>query len=663
MVTDPLQRYPEERRLATVLFADVQGFTALAEQLDFETVSDMIKDISKRLDKVIEAHNGYIDKHLGDGVMGVWGAPFAGDNDAEEAVAAGLDMIRALDDFCKKTQIPGAEELMLRVGINSGLVFAGYIGTRNEYTMIGDTVNVASRLEQIAEPGTVVIGENTLRLVRGSFRVHRLEPFRAKGKTEMMQPYAVEGRLAAPGRFRYQSADSLITNMVGRNQELEKLEAFYDQVFESGRASMVLLSGDVGIGKSRLMMEFGNKIEERSDKINILSTRGLSQASRIPFYLWRVLLRNRFGVRDEDPSQTANEKWNRGVESVWESGEQKTRLEVTEILGSMMGLSGENNFESDERLQRVFFLMRELLKRISVRKQLILFFDDLQWGDRESLQLLSSFLTSEEDPFPMLVVGGARTEFLKNQSQWHNLSRVMLLSPLTFEADMVAKAYPDMREMPDDILHEIAVRAEGNPYFLEEIVKSLMKAGLLEPGQDPKEIQKTLLSKIPESLLATLQARMDNLSREARTVALLASVVGRVFWVGALLKAARSEPLPGATSMISVPDSVVDRFVQDGLRQLIRAELAFPRSGSKFSDDQEYIFKNSYLRDVAYSLIPNRNRAQYHKAIAEWMKAKTDPAYQAMAREHEHNAAVSAKVATGSLVSPHPPISKETVTK
>src|SRR5689334_22383203 len=127
MPTDPIKRYPEERRLATVLFADVQGFTALAEQLDFETVSDMIKDISKRMDKAIEAHNGYIDKHLGDGVMGVWGAPFAGDNDAEEAVAAGLDLIHALDDFCKKTSIPGAQSLQLRVGINSGLVFAGYV--------------------------------------------------------------------------------------------------------------------------------------------------------------------------------------------------------------------------------------------------------------------------------------------------------------------------------------------------------------------------------------------------------------------------------------------------------------------------------------------------------------------------------------------------------
>lgn len=652
MLNDQTQPYPEERRLATVLFADVQGFTALAEQLDFETVRDMIKDISQRLDKVIETHNGYIDKHLGDGVMGVWGAPYAGDNDAEEAVAAGLEMIQALDEFCARTPIPGAQELKLRVGINSGQVFAGYIGTKNEYTMIGDTVNVASRLEQIAAPGTVVIGENTLRLVRGSFRVHPLEPVKAKGKTELTQPYIVEGRLTAPGRFRYQSADSLVTKMVGRVDEMEKLHDVYEQAFETGYATMVLLNGDVGIGKSRLMMEFGNQLEEENERVHILSTRGLAQASRIPFYLWRVLLRNRFGMRDEDPSQTATEKWQRGIESIWETDEKNTKTEAMQILGEMIGLNTETPISTDNLMKRVFLQLRELLRRMSIRKQVVLFFDDLQSADRESLQLLASFLNDEDEPFPMLIVGAARTEFLKNQPQWHNISQILMLEPLAFDAPMVAQAYPDIHDLPGDILQGIAIRSEGNPYFLEEIVKSLLKAGLLEPGKDPQEIRRTLLSQIPESLLATLQARMDSLSREARTVALLASVVGRVFWVGALLKAARSEPFPGATPIITVPDAVVDRFIQDGLRQLVRAELAFPRSGSRFSEDQEYIFKNSYLRDVAYSLIPNRNRAQYHKAIAEWMKTKLDPAYQAMAHEHESNAANSAKIATGALVTP-----------
>ncbi len=646
MTTDSTPgRFPEERRLATVLFADIKGFTALAEQLDFETVSDMIKDIWSRLDKVICEQGGYIDKHLGDGIMALWGAPFAGENDAEQAVAAGLNLQRALDEFCKGTEIPGAEALKLRVGINSGPVFAGYVGTRNEYTVIGDTVNVAARLEQIAEPGTVVIGESTLRLVRGNFRVRRLEPTKVKGKTEQVQPYTVEGVLASPGRIRYQSADSLVTVMVGRDSELERLRLLYSMAFDADRPVMGMLSGDVGSGKSRLMMEFGNKLEDAGENVNILSTRGLAQAARVPFYLWRVLIRNRFGVREEDPAATVKDKITRAVDSVWDAGLPGSKVEVTEILGQMIGLHGDANFSSEDTLNRVFTMTRELLRRLSMRRRLILLFDDMQWADRESLSLLSYLVNTHKPPMQMLVIGAARPDFLKNQIQWRNISRVIDLAPIYFKAEMVKLAYPDLKDTPASVLEEIGLRAEGNPYFLEEIVKSLVKNGLLDQKLSAQEIQNRMLSQIPESLRATLQARLDSLTREARTVALLASVVGRIFWVGAVLEAARSAPLPGSVPMLNVPEPVAVRFVQDGLRQLVRAEMAFPRSGSQFSDEQEYIFKNTYLRDVAYSMIPNRNRAMFHKAVADWLKRKNDPAFQAMAYEHDRNS----KLTTGSL--------------
>jgi class 3 adenylate cyclase len=649
MPTKLNQHYPEERRLATVLFADVQGFTALAEQLDYETVSDLINGLWKWLDKVIETHDGYIDKHLGDGVMAIWGAPFAGDKDAEQAVAAGLALIKALDEFCQLTPIQGAETLKLRVGINTGPVFAGYVGTRNEYTVLGDTVNVANRLEQIAAAGTVAIGENTLRLVRNSFRVKRLEPTRAKGKTELVQPYAVEERLISQGRIRYQSADSLVTNMVGRDEELAKLKSLYEKAFEAQKPQMALVSGDVGIGKSRLMMEFGNLLEDNGENTNIISTRGLAQTSRIPYYLWRTLLRNRFDVRDDDPTPAASEKWARGIESVWEYEPQDTKGEITQVLGEMIGLSRQNNPGESDNLKRIFFLTRELLRCLSKHKRLVLLFDDLQWADRESLHLLALMLSTSEPPLQTLIIGAARPEFLKNQTQWHNLTRVISVEPLAITPELVRQAYPDLQSTPAPVLQEIALHAEGNPYFLEEIVKTLLKGGLLDDNLNSQEIHNRLLAQIPESLRATLQARMDNLSREARTVALLASIVGRVFWVGAVLAAARSKPLPGATPMVNIPEPVVERFIQDGLRQLVQAELAFPRSGSKFSEEQEYIFKNSYLRDVAYSLIPNRNRAQYHAAVAAWMGRKLDPAYKAMAREHEQSAVEAAKVSTGSL--------------
>jgi predicted ATPase len=164
-----------------------------------------------------------------------------------------------------------------------------------------------------------------------------------------------------------------------------------------------------------------------------------------------------------------------------------------------------------------------------------------------------------------------------------------------------------------------------------------------------EEIQEQLITKIPESLRGTLQARLDNLSREARAVALMASVVGRVFWVGSIIAQTKSAALPGIMPMKNAPNAVVERFIQDGLRQLVRAELAFPRQNSQFSEDQEYIFKNAFLRDVAYSLIPNRSRAQLHQIVAEWLEQHTDVTFKGMAEEHKRSAENSQKLSTGNL--------------
>lgn len=642
-------QYPEERRLASILFADVQGFTAMAERLDFETVSDLIKGIWKSLDAVIEAHGGYIDKHLGDGIMAVWGAPFASDNDAEQAIAAGLEMIKALDDFCLASNIPGAEKLKLRVGVNSGAVFAGYIGARNEYTVLGDTVNVAARLEQIALAGTVVIGENTFRMVRSSFRVKRLDPTFVKGKADPVQSYTIEGPIQSQGRPRYQSADSLMTNMVARDDELNRLQAVFEHALSSQHPQMALLHGEVGIGKSRLMLEFNNHLEQNHGEVQTFSTRGLAQTSKIPYYLWRVLLRNRFGLRDDDKPDEAAEKWQAGLTGLWGNNPEKPQVEATEVLGEIIGLSAGKEKVDAARQHRVYFLITELLHHFSKQKPLVLFLDDLQWADRESLQLLTFLLSLDEPKIPLLFVGAARPEFLKAQPQWHNQARTIPLESITFTPELVAQAYPDLQGLPEELLNIIAAKAEGNPYFMEEIVKSLVKSGILGQKTSAEEIQKYLLSNIPESLSATLQARLDNLSREARAVALMASVVGRVFWVGSIIAQTKSAALPGSMPMTNAPDAVVERFIQDGLRQLVRAELAFPRKNSQFSDEQEYIFKNTYLRDVAYSLIPNRSRAELHQVVAKWLEKHTDPAYKSMAQEHKKSADHSRKLATGNL--------------
>ncbi|MBM4424930.1 MAG: adenylate/guanylate cyclase domain-containing protein [Chloroflexi bacterium] len=223
-MTTPLtqQTYPEERRLATVMFADVQGFTTLADQMDFEEVGDLIRQIWGLVDKAIESFGGYIDKHTGDAVMAVWGAPHAREDDAERAVSAALALHRSLEEFTAAAQHEGVGQLKMRVGINTGLVLSGYVGGRGEYTVLGDTVNIASRLETTADPGATVIGESTYRLVRGAFRVRRLTPLQVKGKAQPLQAYLVEGALEQPG-LRYRSMGGLETRMVGRDSEMTRL--------------------------------------------------------------------------------------------------------------------------------------------------------------------------------------------------------------------------------------------------------------------------------------------------------------------------------------------------------------------------------------------------------------------------------------------------------
>jgi class 3 adenylate cyclase len=643
-MTSPLNpsRYPEERRLATVLFADVTGFTALAEKLDFETVSDLIKGIWLRLDVVIENYNGYIDKHTGDGVMVVWGAPYAGDDDAERAVSAALALQASLDELASQSTIPGANKLKLRVGINSGSVFAGYVGMREEYTMIGDTVNVASRLEQFADPGAVVMGENTFRLVRGAFRVRRLMPFTVKGKTEPVVAYQVEGRNISPTRIRYGSTESMETCMVGRDLEQERLCSYFEQSLRSASPIMVVVSGEAGLGKSRLLMEFASKLEMDDPNVSLLSTRALAQTTHVPFYLWKSLWYARFGLREEDPDEVNRSKFLRELQRLW--GGQLgpiSIIEVAHLIGSLIGLEWPDSqilavFANDPqtRLQRAYELTYILLQRLCSLRPTVLILDDLQWADTSSLDLLASLFQLEDKQLSLLVLGCGRPEFLRQSPRWTNIANPITLSPLPTNAVSVATAYPELRSLPEVVLAELAVKAEGNPYFLEEMVKSLIKAGLKDENHSSEAIINQLRSQMPESLRAMLQARLDALSREARSVALLASVVGRVFWVGPIMAAARTTAGFGTGPLGAMPSLVVDRVVQDGLRQLVRAELAFPRAGSQFSQEQEFIFKNTFLRDVAYSLIPHKNCHQYHLAVAHWLADHADMDFKVMAAAH-----------------------------
>jgi class 3 adenylate cyclase len=632
--------YPEERRSATVLFADVQGFTNLAEQLDYETVSDLIKDIWSRLDAVIEEAGGYIDKHMGDGVMAIWGAPYATDRDAEKAIHAALALLESLNNYAQNSKVPGTNKLNLRVGVNSGQVFAGYVGTKNEYTVIGDTVNVAARLEQAAEPGTAIVGVTTGHLVQNIFELKELSPIQAKGKTEPIKAYQILGTRSSVSKISYDSLDRFETHMVGRENEMTRLRMHFEQARISIIPSLILVTGEVGIGKSRILKEFSVKLQKDVSSAQVIMTRALAQTSRVPYHVLMLILFRRFGLREEAPMEQNKRLFEQEIDTLWsERPSMTSSREVIYTLGRLIGLDiiREGKIDTrvtsvDEEKEHATELVRELFYRLSLNGPFVILIDDLQWADKESLNLLYSLIKPGIEPLPIMIIGGTRLSLLKDHPQWWGASHIVTLGPLPKTAEMVINAYPDLQKLPEQILEELANRAEGNPYFLEEIVKGLIRSGLEGIITSDDDAISHIQSQIPESLRAMLQARLDNLSRESRTIALMAAVVGRVFWVGALKEISRANT--GTGTLTSLPEQVIDRILQDGLRQLVRAEMAFPRAGTKYSDGQEYIFKNSYLRDVAYSMIPHRSRSLYHRAVAAWLSELEGTSYKVMAAEH-----------------------------
>jgi class 3 adenylate cyclase len=630
------QHYPEERRLASVLFADVQGFTTLADQMDFEEVGDLMREVWVLVDQAIESHGGYIDKHIGDAVMAVWGAPHASEDDAERAVSAAVTLQQLLLNFATHSEIEGASQLKMRVGINTGPVLAGYVGARGEYTVLGDTVNIASRLETTAEPGTIVVGDSTYRLVRGMFRMKVLPPMVLKGKLQPIGAYLIEGRLEQPTQVRYRSRGGLETNMVGREQEMTKLHDLFAESVQDKSIKIAIIRGDAGIGKSRLLMEFSSQLEVQAGNVQLLTVRCLAQASRIPYYAWRTLWHQRFGLQDNDKPDMAREKFVRGVQVLW--GMQLGKLsavEIAHVVGALAGLDFPDSpyltalrAEPNAFVDRAFELTYELLKRLASKGPLVLDFDDLHWADGGSLDLIEYLIETPGD-LPMLMACATRPGLLRTRRFLRSSATMILLKPLELTPALVASAYPAMAAMPSPILANIARTSEGNPYYMEEMVRNVMTStsqGVVsEPGDD--------MYKLPESLHATLQARLDSLSSEARTVAMLSSVVGRVFWVGAVVAAAQSS---SGTGLLRSPNQTgfYESYVLQGLSELVRAELAFPRAGSMFEGEQEYIFKHSLLRDVAYSLIPHKHRRQYHMAVARWLSRFATPDFAATVAEH-----------------------------
>ena len=594
------------RRQVTVLFADVSGFTAMSERMDAELVAGMMNDIWARLDLVVTEHGGRIDKHLGDGLMAVWGAEGTHEDDPERAVRAGLSLQGALVAFNVHADVA----LAMRVGISTGLADLGVVGTTAESTVMGDTVNLASRLEHLAPVDGVLISHDTYRSVRGVFDVQPLGEVEVRGKRERVRVYLVERAKPQALRLPNLGVEGVETRTIGRDHELQVLRDLVGRVTEGAGAALVAIVADAGTGKSRLLYELLNWLELLPSSLYLFTGRALAIRRGAALGLFRDVITTRFEIHDSDPAPIVAEKLRRGFAPCLSD-------EEAEIVGHWLGFEVSSSPAVQDLLgpqfaatARTHFL--EFFASLAATDPVVLALEDLHWADDESLDLLDE-LTSRLRERSVLVVALTRPSLLERRPELpgRDVPVVRLdLAPLS-DGDcrtLVLDVLQRIETIPADLIDLVVERAEGNAFYVEELIKMLIDDGAIvtssNDGAWRVDLARLQRSAIPTTLTGVLQARLDTLDARHRRTLQCASVVGRVFW-------------DDAVSALTGDDDVTREALDDARSR----ELVFRRDHTSFENVGEYLFKHALLCDVTYETVLLRDRPMLHGRAAEWLES------------------------------------------
>jgi class 3 adenylate cyclase/tetratricopeptide (TPR) repeat protein len=594
----------QRRRQVTVMFADISGFTSMSERMDPELVANLMNDIWARLDVVVAKHGGRIDKHIGDALMAVWGTDVVREDDPERAVWAALQIQSAVVDFCRVHAVA----LAVRVGVNTGSVLLGPVGAgAREFTVMGDAVNVASRLEQAASPGGVLISHDTYRHVRGQFDVQPPTALVLKGKTDPVIAYAVNG--ATPRTFRVaRGVEGVDTDTIGRDAEFARLTNELTASAAHRGVRLVTVVGDAGVGKSRLASDFRTWLESRGDVFVLAgrATRGQDVAS---LGLLRDAIAARFEILQSDDPATVWAKLREGLASALSA----SQADVTGYwLGFAFGasdavtrISGAPELAAVGRAHLLTWLASITRERTAV-----LLCEDVHWADDETLALLEALRA--RDDVNLVVVALARPTLFERRPDWpdgaHPVTRIDLhpLDPQQCRR-LVREVLKRVDRLPERLEDFIVTRAGGNPFYVEELVKMFIDDGLIRVGGfvDAWQVDVDLLdeTRVPGTLSGVLQARLDAVPALEKVALQHAAVIGRVFWDRAVEALAGS---PAGTSRVALAGAH-------------RRELIRHRSGSSFAGCEEYAFGHALLRDVTYETVLLRDRPELHRRAAGWI--------------------------------------------
>lgn len=684
---------PEERRVVTIMFADIIGSTPLADRLDPEDMRAILASYFNLMAEQIRRHGGTVEKYIGDAVMAVFGAPVAHEDDPDRAIRAALDMQAALNRFNERRLAHDATStrLQMRIGINTGEVATpGTASNRQDFLITGDAVNVASRLQVAASPDTILVGERTYLATRNVFDYRPIAPLNLKGKQEPVTAWVAVGeRQPSPAIAQHpRGIEGLQAPLVGRALELTLMHATYARVQAERRPHLITILGTPGIGKSRLVRDFIQREEEAarsaSNDVHMLVPRVLQ--GRCPPYgegitYWPLveILRSLLQLSERESLEELQARLaDYAFEVLEEAGHGDEADEVIAALSRSIGgsytsavavqaadaksvterrdIQRSTRARTAEQTGPQVELMRAwrvFLESIAAREPLILIIDDLQWADEALLELLE-YLTDRISAAPVLFICPARPDFLERRRDWgggrRNFTTIVLEALTGEESSELISGLLSTHDLPEALYHTIQSRAEGNPFFVEEIVRMLIDQGVLvqqdgcwlvseqheaalselaSPASPPDDTliisHYVLPMQVPDTIQGVLAARVDLLSPLEKNVLQDAAIIGRTFWLSGILELAGGGE---RTSERSQQDGAGEVSLDSAgalatLNSLMQHDFIVESEKpvrTPVPHDRAYNFKHILIRDVVYNNIPRQRRSRKHARLAAWLE-------------------------------------------
>jgi class 3 adenylate cyclase/tetratricopeptide (TPR) repeat protein len=601
---EPTPSSSSERKHITVLFSDLSGYTAMTEKLDPEEVKEITSRIFGEVAKIVDRHEGFVEKYIGDAVVALFGVPKTHEDDHLRAIRTAKEIHALVDGMGRGYEQKIGRRLTLHTGIATGLVVTGEVNLeKGTHGVAGDTINLASRLSGIAKPGEILVGESTYHQTKGAFSFEKLEPVSLKGKAEQVTSYKLLD--IKPEPLRGLATQGISSPLVGRSAEFAAIRGCVNRVLD-GQGGILSVIGEAGLGKSRLMAEIRHHLG--NENLLWLEGRTLSYGQKMSYWPFKEILRQYAGITEDDGDAEAWGKFETKITDLF--GE--TTHEILPYLATLLGLEvkgelGKNlkYLDGESMGRQVYLSSRRFFERLATTHPLVLMFEDLHWAD-ESSTLLIEHLFPLINRVPLLLCGVSRPEVnvpaarlqeaaLKDYERRYTEIRLNPLSPK--ESTQLMDNLLEIENLPGWVRQVILHKAEGNPFFLEEIMRTLIdRKVVLREGNHWRATSAIETITIPDTIQGVIMARIDRLDEELKAVLRTASVIGRAFLYRLLKSVAEA---------VRELDERVERLKA---MELIREKQKIP--------ELEYIFKHALVQESTYESILLKKRQELHAQVA-----------------------------------------------